>query len=416
MTGILLTDVVMGLSSAIDLVSPQMADHHKRVAYIAYNISSEMGLSHIDKKNILMAGLLHDCGAIQDEEKLRAFRFDFGETMSVRMEHGIKGWNILSRIDDLKYASQIIKYHHLYWNEAGILKDDGEDIPLGSYILHLADRVDVLTDRTDEVLQQRETIRGIIRKGSGTMFMPDAADAFLRLSEREYFWFDLISPYMEDLLKDMMKYDRTAVGMEKMLTIARTFTGIIDYRSKFTADHSIGVAECASQLSQKMGYSKSDVRIMKIAGLLHDLGKLAIPIEILEKDGPLDRREFNIMKKHTFYSYRILGKIKGLEEVNEYASFHHERLDGSGYPFKLDGGSLSMGARIMAVSDVFTALTEKRPYRNAMSVNEAIKIMNSMVANNHIDGDVVNVLRLHADEINEMKQQAQYVKVPAFSS
>ncbi len=415
MAGILLTDIVMGLSSAIDLVSPLMADHHKRVAYIAYNISSEMGLPRNDRRNILMAGLLHDCGAIQDEEKLNAFRFDFGETMEMRLEHGIKGWRILSRIDDLKHAAEIIRYHHLYWNETGKLEDVGADIPLGSYILHLADRVDVLTDRTEEVLQQRRSIREIVRNGSGTMFMPDVTDAFLRLSDREYFWFDLISPYIDDLLKDIMKYEKTAVGMGKMLTIARAFTDIIDYRSNFTADHSVGVAECACQLSLKLDYSKNDVRIMKIAGLLHDLGKLAIPAEILEKDGLLNHSEFNIMKRHTFYSYRILGRIKGLEKINELASFHHERLDGSGYPFKLDGSNLCTGARIMAVSDVFTALTEKRPYRGAMSVDEAMKIIDGMVAKKHLDGDIVNVLRLHVDEINDMKLQAQRLKVPAFS-
>ncbi len=415
MPDISLTDIVMGLSSAIDLVSPQMADHHKRVAYIAYTISSEMGLPRKDRCCILTAGLLHDCGAIQDEEKLRAFRFDFGETAQARLEHGFKGWEILGRISELKHAAEIIKYHHLYWNETEALKDDGANIPFGSYILHLADRVDVLTDRSDEVLQQRASIKDMIYNGSGTMFMPEVVDAFMRISDREYFWFDLISPYIGGLLKDLLRHERTLVDMDKMLDIATAFKGIIDFRSSFTADHSMGVAECACLLSSRMGFSNSEVKMMRIAGLLHDLGKLAIPLEILEKPGPLDRIEFNIMKKHTFYSYRILGRIQGLDRINELASFHHERLDGSGYPFKLDGRSLSLGSRIMAVSDVFTALTERRPYRNAMSGDAAIGIINDMVKEKHLDGDVADVLRLHTDEIRNLKLQTGYVNAPAFS-
>ncbi len=407
-----LTDTVIGLSSAIDLVSPQMADHHKRVAYIAYSISTEMRLPERDRLLILIAGLLHDCGAIHDDEKMNAFRFDFGDTRDERLKHGIKGWQILSRIEELRIPSSIIRYHHLYWNETDELRNEGADIPLGSYVLHLADRIDVLMDRTSEVLEQRKDIIETIRGGKGTMFMPEAVDAFLAVSGREYFWFDLISPYIDGLLIDQMKYVKAFANLNKMISIAEVFTGIIDFRSGFTAAHSVGVAECAVQLAAKMSFSKEDQKRMKIAGLLHDLGKLSIPLNILEKHGPLTANEFNIMKKHTFYSYRLLSRIHGMEKINEWASFHHERLDGSGYPFKLKGDDLDTGARIMAVSDVFTALTEKRPYRDAMSYADALKIINRMVSDNHLDGEVVEVLRQHTEEIYDYKLLAQYRVVP----
>ncbi|NLK85968.1 MAG: HD domain-containing protein [Clostridiaceae bacterium] len=412
MPGILLTEILMGLSSAIDLVSPQMADHHKRVAYIAYSISSEIGLPEKDRLSILAAGLLHDCGAIHDDEKLKTFRFDFGDSMEERLEHCTKSWQILSGIEELRNPAEIIKYHHLYWNEAEELRNEGAVIPLGSYILHLADRVDVLTDRTSEVLRQRDDIVEMIRSGSGTMFMPDVVDAFLELSGREYFWFDLVSPYIEGLIGDLLRYNRVSADLNKMVSIAKVFTGIIDFRSSFTAAHSVGVAECAVQLAAKMSFSKNDQKRIKIAGLLHDLGKLSIPLDILEKQGPLTPGEFNIMRKHTFYSYRILSRIHGLDKINEWASLHHERLDGSGYPFKLSGRNLDIGSRIMAVSDVFTALTEKRPYREALSYADALGIINKMVKGKHLDGDVVKVLRLHTEEINDFKLQAQYRVIP----
>ena len=408
MPGIPLTDVAIGLSSAIDLVSPQMADHHKRVAYIAYSISCEIELPERDRLLILIAGLLHDCGAIHDDEKLRSFRFDFGDTRDERLQHGIKGWQILCKIEELRIPAEIIRYHHLYWNETDKQRSEGAEIPLGSYILHLADRIDVLMDRTNEVLQQRGNIIETIHGGRGTMFMPDAVDAFLAISDREYFWFDLISPYIDGILIDLLRNVKAFADLNKMIAIAEVFTGIIDFRSSFTATHSVGVAECAVQLAAKMSFSKNDQKRMKIAGLLHDLGKLSIPLDILEKQGPLTPGEFNVMKKHTFYSYRILSRIHGLKNVNEWASFHHERLDGSGYPFKLKGAELDTGARIMAVSDVFTALTEKRPYREAMAFGDVLKIMNNMVREKHLDGDVVETLRLHTEEINNFKLLAQY--------
>jgi len=415
MPNIPLTEIVMGLSSAIDLVSPQMADHHKRVAYIASIIASEMGLPEKDRQQILMAGLLHDCGAIEDEERLRTFSYDFGDSAEERLKHGTMGWQILNRIDELRCPAEIIKYHHLYWNESEFFRYKDADIPLGSYILHVADRVDVLMDRSEEVLQQRPFIRETICSGKGTMFMPDVVDALLMVFDKEYFWFDLISPYIDGILNDLLIQERKMVDMDKMRIIAEAFTGIIDYRSSFTADHSMGVAECAVQLSQKMGLSEIETKMMEIAGLLHDLGKLAIPVEILEKPGPLNSMEFNIMKKHPYYSYRILGRISGFERINEMASFHHERIDGTGYPFKLDGRSLSLGARIMAVSDVFTALTEKRPYRNAMSTDEAIKFISKMVMDNHLDGDVADCLKLNVDEINGMKLRAQQMRTTEFA-
>lgn len=407
MTLISLADVVMGLSSAIDLVSPQMADHHKRVAYIAYSISCEMGLSERDRHTILTAGLLHDCGAIQDEEKLRAFRFDFGDSMTERLRHGIKGWQILRGIEEFQPAAEMIKYHHIYWNEFDPQSSGRTDIPTGSYILHLADRIDVLLERSNEVLRQRSEIKEKILGGRGTMFMPEAVDAFLRLSEREYFWFDLVTPYISGILKDMMWYSGGVVDLDKMISIAQVFTSIIDFRSGFTAAHSAGVAECAVQLAARMSFSEDDLKKMRIAGLLHDLGKLSVPLEILDKQGPLTPAEFNIMKKHTFYSYRILSRIHGLEKINEWASYHHERLDGSGYPFKLKGDSLDTGARIMVVSDVFTALTEKRPYREALTTADALRIINKMVDDNKLDREVAETLENHADEISSFVLQAQ---------
>ena len=404
-----LIDIVLAFSNSIDLVCPKLSSHNKRVAYIAYCISDEMGLNEKAKSNILIAGFLHDCGAIRDEEKLRAARYDFGYTASERHEHGFVGWKLLRDVEDLKPAADIIKYHHIHWDESVSSYPDGENISLGSYIIHLADRIDVLIHRDTEILGQRSYIEKSIMDGYGKMFMPEAVDAFLKLSSKVHFWFDLISPFgIEQIVTNLMDFSKLTVNEDKLLALAGVLTKIIDFRSSFTATHSIGVAESARIMAAKMNFPKSDVQLMNIAGLLHDLGKLAIPVSILEKNGALTESEFNIMKQHTYLSYRILERVPQMEKINQWASLHHERMDGSGYPFGLKGKDLSIGSKIMAISDVFTALTEKRPYRHALSTKNAVALMEGMVSKGHLDGDVFLALKSHMDEVNELKLTAQY--------
>lgn len=135
-----------------------------------------------------------------------------------------------------------------------------------------------------------------------------------------------------------------------------------------------------------------EVQLMEVAGNVHDLGKLAVPNAILEKPGKLSEEEFQVMKKHTYFTYTILNTIGGLRQLPEWAAFHHERLDGKGYPFHLSGETLDTGARIVAVADVFTALAEDRPYRKGMDSGKIVDIVRRMVAEDKLDGQVVQVL------------------------
>ncbi|OQA12619.1 MAG: Cyclic di-GMP phosphodiesterase response regulator RpfG [bacterium ADurb.Bin363] len=146
---------------------------------------------------------------------------------------------------------------------------------------------------------------------------------------------------------------------------------------------------------------------MKVAGYLHDLGKLAVPTEILEKPGSLSYEDFSIVRSHTYYTYRTLENIAEFDIINNWASFHHERMDGRGYPFHLKKQDLSLGSRIMALADVFTALSEDRPYRKGMSPDRAMKIIEEMANNSSLDKNILSLLRDHFDEINTCRTYAQ---------
>ncbi|HBR02080.1 MAG TPA: phosphohydrolase, partial [Ruminiclostridium sp.] len=173
------------------------------------------------------------------------------------------------------------------------------------------------------------------------------------------------------------------------------------------ARHSAGVAKTSQRLAEMIGFSPLECKMMLIAGYLHDLGKLAISNDVLEKPAKLNEDEFNEIRSHTYYTYQLLDTIPQFETIKTWAAFHHERLNGSGYPFHIKGDSLTLGSRIMAVADIFTAITESRPYRKGMDDQHAIHALKDMVASEAIDGNIVKVLIDHFQEINDIRESAQ---------
>jgi len=121
----------------------------------------------------------------------------------------------------------------------------------------------------------------------------------------------------------------------------------------------------------------------------------------------LDTREYNTIKKHTYYTYAVLNRIKGLESIAAWAAHHHERADGNGYPFHIKGKDFSKLARVMAVADVMTALTEDRPYRDGMNREEAIQTLFSMAETGAIDKQTVSLVYNNFSHVNNVRSLAQ---------
>jgi len=265
----------------------------------------------------------------------------------------------------------------------------------------------MLVDKEHEVLGQVERIQNEIRMNSGKMFVPELVDAFIDLSNKEYYWFDITSSSLRSVLARRARSETIELDMEGLLALSNMFRQIIDFRSRYTATHTSGVAASAEGLAELSGFSERECKMIEVAGNLHDLGKLAVPKEILEKPAALTRREYNIVKCHPFYSFRVLEPVSGLEVINEWASFHHERLDARGYPFHHGEADLSVGSRIMAVADIFTAITEDRPYRPGMTGERALSILKEMAGESLLDPDIVSLLSSNFDDINSRRIAAQ---------
>jgi HD-GYP domain-containing protein (c-di-GMP phosphodiesterase class II) len=287
-------------------------------------------------------------------------------------------------------------------------------VPIGSHILHLADRIVVLIDRQREVLGQVTGILERIEQYSGKLFMPELVNTFKSLSQKEYIWLDVASPSIGSTLLRTVRLPTIELDVNGLLSLAKLFSHVIDFRSRFTATHSSGVAATAELLAKLAGFPERECQMMKVAGYLHDLGKLAVPAEILEKPAKLTVAEFNVIRSHTFHTYRTLEALSDLDIINTWASFHHERLDGSGYPFHHKGQDLSLGARIMAVADTSTAITEDRPYRRGMTSDAALQVLQQMADNSALDPSIVSLLKLHFDEVDSARASAQAVAVKEY--
>jgi len=137
---------------------------------------------------------------------------------------------------------------------------------------------------------------------------------------------------------------------------------------------------------------------IEIAGLLHDLGKLRVPDEILDKPSLLDERERKIINAHSFETFQILRGIKGFEEMAAWAGYHHEEPEGGGYPFHVRGDALPLEARILRVADIFQAMVQDRPYRAGLDKEQALDFMRGLVIQGRIDPAIFAALEACSDD------------------
>lgn len=383
-----LVEAVLCLSSAIDLISPAVANHHRQVSCLAGLVAAETGMSDSMRLEVAVAGLLHDVGAFSLKERLDLLDFE----LTHPHEHAQRGYLLLKTFSPLARVARLVQHHHVPWDNGKGVSFRGEPVTVGSRIIHLADRVSVLVNDSQPVLNQVERISATVRQQSGVMFDPVIVEAFLSVAGREYVWLELTSHALEQQIAASLGEADYPLSLQTLNELSKLFSRIIDFRSSFTALHSSGVAAVAERVAQFQGLTPDERLKIRISGNLHDLGKLSVPREILEKRDPLSTSDHNIIKSHSYHTYQALTPLKQLGEIRTWASFHHERPDGSGYPFHVKGDALDEGCRIVAIADIFTALTENRPYRPGMGRSAIREELREMAELKRIDPELTTLI------------------------
>lgn len=383
-----LRQMVTAIENAIALVGMNDTNHGKRVGYMALQIANHLGFSEDDKLFAYELGLLHDCGVSSDSVHAHLVnQFDWEESDI----HCRIGYDLLKDFKPLARMALPIRHHHTKWEALKDLDISDSDKRMANLIF-LTDRLDISAAAFygKDVLLQTEFIKEVIQNRSGSFFDPDLIDGFMAISATEAFWISLEDRHINRFAWDMAYtgYEKT-LNMADLKELARIFSYIVDQKSPFTAEHSLGVARLSRYLAQETGLSAHEADMVEVAAYLHDIGKLHVPDNILHKPGPLTAFERSVINQHSYETFEILRPIRGLEEIATWAAFHHDNCIGTGYPFHPPACKIPLPARIIAISDVFQALVQDRPYRRGMSLNQAVKVLTRMSHDGKLDEVVV---------------------------
>ena len=392
-----LRHVIYALSDALDLVGIDDIAHGKRVGIMAAECAQSQGWPRAETAFLFDLGLLHDAGVSSTVTHGHLVtEFDWESSHG----HCHVGYELLRDFAPLARMAMPIRYHHTHWSQ---LCELGVEPQMARWanLIYLVDRVDALAAQhyaNGNLLMQTQRIREQIAGRSGTNFAPELVEAFLAASRSEAFWLNLeargIQAYLADMLAQSQPYVATVQELKQLATI---FSRIVDAKSPFTAEHSLGVARLARFLAEKLGVSAENCDKIEIAGLLHDIGKLRVPDEILDKPAKLDERERKVMNAHSFETYQILHTVPGFEEIAPWAAYHHEEPGGTGYPFRLRAEHLDLEARILRVADIFQAMVQDRPYRQGLSAAEVLGFMRELVARGSVEADIAAVVEADID-------------------
>ena len=399
-----LTDLLFSVSEAMDLSDPSLFDHQIRTAFVSAELARAARLDYGQTERLFVAALLHDIGALSPEEKIGAHVYE-----DLRPEpHCQRGGKLFREAFWLEPSARIVDWHHTPMQahqNAGRAISDGD--VLASQIVFLADHLERAIRRDTFILHQIQGLRDHIHDLAGKGIHADVISLFDEISCAEGFWLELVSKHLSRRLREHSLLRSLDLDYEAARSIASVFKDMTDFRSRFTATHSTGVANCARGIGEALSFTGKDLNQIDLAGLMHDIGKLVIPNAILCKTASLTDEEYTVIRQHPYFTYRILFGVRGFEQIAEWAGFHHERLDGSGYCRQLESRELDVGAKVIAVADVATAIAERRPYREPGDESKVLDALREMSDRRLLEPRIVEALADNYDSIMAGVKDAQ---------
>jgi len=431
-----LSDILGAFSYALDLTEGQPEGHSLRCTWIAMRLADMIGIEGAARRDLYYAVMLKDLGCSSNAARIaalyltddRAFKHDYkliGTSLSSVLGfvfsktgkgHGLAAraraiGNILRNGSEISHAliqtrcvrgAEIARklrfsddvaaaIHSLdeHWDGGGKPEGlRGEAIPLGARIALLAQIADTFFMGGGSAAALAE-----VASRSGRWLDPALCRAFAELAADGDIWRELGSDTISMMVSAIEPPGaHMTVDEDYLDDIAAAFGEVIDAKSPYTAGHSERVGHYADLVGEALGLDAGERRRLRRAAILHDVGKLGVSSAILEKPGKLEADEWHVMQNHAAHTTAILGRVAALKDMAMIAGSHHERLDGAGYPLRLDARAISRETRIITVCDFYDALTADRPYRAALPVEDALGIMAGEVGK-AIDADCFAALK-----------------------
>jgi len=382
-------ELITALALVLDLQEDLNYYHAWRVAVISALLAEE--IIPDQKSDIFIAGLLHDVGAMSLPNHMTRYPSMSEQILHpIIRSHTIIGAQIVSDFPGFEKAPSLILDHHEYWNGHGYPRaKKGKEIVAGAQLIRAADTFDIIFQtHPEKTLPQ---IMNDMNKLVSKEFNKSVFSSLKKVMNNNLFH-DLVDAHkLPDLLfklRDEVSVSGIDDGTDIMGISLDIFGQVIDSKHAFTAGHSKRVSQNSLLIAISMNLPHDEVTRIKWAGLVHDIGKVAIPPIILDKASELSEDEHALLRKHTVYTEEILETVSCMKELVPIAAAHHERFDGNGYHHKLKGEEIPLGARILAVADSFDSITSLRGYRDAGLIPFAIdEIKNA--SQSQFDPDVV---------------------------
>jgi putative nucleotidyltransferase with HDIG domain len=428
-------EIISALSFALDLTEGAVPGHAMRSCILGMRIAIELGLPEEEMRDLYYALMLKDVGCssnaarmcqivggddraiksgvkLEDwtkphQPKLSVLRLMWAnvlphasaaarvariakiavtqhknneEMITLRCDRGA---SIVRKIGLSEATAGAVRSLDEHWDGSGYPERlRGEDIPMLARIAAVAQHLDVFASETTT-----ENAVSVLRDRSGKWFDPQLVKVVEILHRRQTLWQDSLADTPEEMTRSAVlalepKRDShqlfepgTKLDASQIDRICEAFSDVVDAKSPFSYRHSVGVAEVAVAIAEALGMEPQRILLVKRAALLHDLGKLRVPNSILDKPGKLTDEEFAVVREHPDLTFKILSRITAFQDMALIAGQHHEKLDGTGYPHRTAANDLSLESRIVAVADVYTALSEERPYRRSLEFSQIEEIM-----------------------------------------
>ena len=381
--------LVRAISTALDIVEGELlgaSTHHgKRIAVLSAAMGRKLGMDEQQLSALVTCALFHDSALT---EYILAEKEGYNPAMKMHCEAGQRN------AEDVLYNVPIegfVLYHHEQADGKGTFGKKEGEFPKEAAIIAIADKLDVVHHFQRVKPDYLSEIRKEIKDEIGKQFTHEAAEAMLSVLTKEILA-SLQDERIDATAQETIPLWTVDAGDTAVFRLAALSARIIDYKSILTKRHSEEIAMRAFLMGKYYGYDNDQQMELYLAAAFHDIGKLAIPMAILEKPGRLNDVEFAIMKEHVWTTHEILKDIQGFEYICSTASNHHEKLDGSGYPFGKKGGSLDFNSRLIACIDIYQALCEARPYHNKRNHEQTISMLYEMAEKGFIDGAIVKDL------------------------